>query len=335
MTNSEPPTDLAGEAPLNHRLALDRPGRAFVPIAGSRWGELILPAPEEARTRPGAGLRVVMFASFEFGYLAVEAVKAYARKFPDRVQLVGLVTDDPVNLAAHIGLKKRVWKYLDQSETVGIETAIVESALSDGVPTFTGEIKTDGFRALLESWSPDAILSCVFGQVIDAPIIDRPAFGIYNFHPADLAHGYGAGPAPAADLAARGATSTVWTIHQVSEAVDAGHIVATSPAISVQDLSGALPADPLVIYDKLTEPVGWLTACLVDALARQFAGGTPGSLDHLEVAATLPAALQARMLEPIRADHHDSTLPRFDPGLLTIFEQDTAITPSTPAASPP
>jgi len=335
MNSSEPPTDLAGEAPLNHRLALDRPGRAFVSIAGSRWGELILPAPEEARTGPGAGLRLVMFASFEFGYLAVEAVKAYARKFPDRVQLVGLVTDDPVNLTAHIGLKKRVWKYLDLNETIGIETAIVESALTEGVPTYTGEIKTDGFRTLLDSWRPDAILSCVFGQVIDAPIIDRPAFGIYNFHPADLAHGYGAGPAPAADLAARGATSTVWTIHQVSEAVDAGHIVATSPAISVLDLSGALPADPLVIYDKLTEPVGWLAACLLDALARQFTSGTPGSLDHLEVAATMPAVLQARMLEPIRADRHDSTLPRFDAGLLAAFDQDTNITPSIPAASPP
>src|SRR5262249_49494980 len=195
-----------------------------VPVAGARWGELILPASDEAAPRSSGGLRVVMFASFEFGYMALQSVKAYARRYPERVQLVGLVTDDPVNPTARIALNKRVWKFLDRDETFAIETAVVESALSDGVPAYTGEIKVDGFRDLLTAWRPDAIISCVFGQVIDAWIINRPAYGIYNFHPSDLAHGFGAGPAPADDLAARGMTSTVWSIHQVSEAVDAGHV---------------------------------------------------------------------------------------------------------------
>ena len=59
---------------------------------------------------------------------------------------------------------------------------------------------------------------------------------------------------PAEDLAARGATSTVWTIHQVIEAVDAGPVVAVSPSINVRNLGGALPANPLVVYDKLVDP---------------------------------------------------------------------------------
>jgi folate-dependent phosphoribosylglycinamide formyltransferase PurN len=319
LADAEASSDLIREAELNHRLALDHPGRQFVPVAGARWGELILPAPDETTHAPDGGLRVVLFASFEFGYVVLEAVKAYARRFPGRVQLVGLVTDDPVNATARIGLKKRVWHHMDHEEVVAIETAVVEAALREGVPAYTGEIKIDGFRALLDQWRPDAIISCVFGQVIDAWIINRPAYGIYNFHPTDLAHGFGAGPTPAEDLAARGANSTVWTIHQVIEAVDAGPVVAVSPDINVLDLSGALPADPLVLYDKLTEPAGCLGACLIDALARRFAAGKPGPVDTLAAANTIPAAVLERMAAPIGTERHVTTLPAFDPAQLAPF----------------
>jgi hypothetical protein len=159
----------------------------------------------------------------------------------------------------------------------------------------------------------------VFGQVIDAPIIERPAYGIYNFHPTDLAHGFGAGPTPAEDLAAHGMTSTVWTIHHVIEAVDAGGIVAVSPHINVAEQDGKLPADPLIVYDKLVEPVGCLAASLVDTLWRRFAAGRPGKLDHLDIEAALPTAVKSRLQEPIRAERHVITLLVFDPAQLESF----------------
>ncbi|MDQ8727242.1 formyltransferase family protein [Bradyrhizobium sp. LHD-71] len=298
---------------------LDHPERRVVTVSESRWGELILPAPDERPPHGAAGLRIVLFASFEFGYMVLEAVRAYAREFSDRVQLVGLVTDDPVNPTAHIGLKKRVWRYMDRDEILGIETAVADRALKEGMPAYTGEIKIVGFHELLASWRPDAIISCVFGQVIDASIINRPAYGIYNFHPSDLAHGFGAGPGPAEDLITRHATSTVWTVHQVTEGVDAGPIVAVSPPINVLDQSGTLPTNPLVLYDKLLEPVGCLAVCLVDALAKRFAAGTPGKLDTLDVETAIPADVRVRMQEPIRADRHINTLPRFEPATLAPF----------------
>jgi folate-dependent phosphoribosylglycinamide formyltransferase PurN len=316
----ELPSELVAEAVLNHRIILDYPGRRFVAVSGARWGELILPAQDELPSHPVAGLRAVLFASFEFGYMALEAVKAYAKRFPDRVQLVGLVTDDPTNPTAHIGLKKRVWKHVDRHETLAIETAVVESALKHGVPAYTGEIKIDSFRDLLASWRPDAIISCVFGQVIDTWIINRPAYGIYNFHPADLAHGFGAGPTPAEDLAARGATSTVWTIHQVAETVDSGHIVAVSPSINIVDQNGIIPTDPLVLYDKLIEPVGCLAACLVDALAKRSTAGMAGKLDTLNVETAISPEVRARMSEPIRTGRHITTLPRFELSNLMPFQ---------------
>ena len=310
---------LIREAELNHRVRLDRRGRRFLPVANSRWGELILPAPDEPPEADDSGLRVVLFASWEFGYLAIEATKAYARRFPGRAQFVGLATDDPMNPEARISRKKRVWRLFGREEIVAIETAVVEAALVAGCPVFTGEIKTDGFRELLDVWRPDAIVSCVFGQIIDRAIIDRPPYGIYNFHPSDLAHGIGAGPTPAEGLAARGLTSTPWTIHHVTEAVDAGGVVAVSPSINVADTGGNLPADPLVLYDKLLVPVGCLAACLIDALWQRFARGQPGQLDHLDVGAALPESVKQQLDAPISTNAHTTVLPRFDATFLETF----------------
>jgi hypothetical protein len=313
---------LIREAELNHRLALDQPGRRFEPVAGSRWGELILPAPQEQVPAAG-GLRVVMFASFEFGYAAVEAVKAYARRFPGRAQLVGLATDDPINSEARIGLKKRVWKHMQRDEVMAIETAVVEAGLSAGAPVFTGEVKTAGFHGLLDAWKADVIISCVFGQVIDQSIIDRPAYGIYNFHPTDLEHGFGAGPTPAEDMAAKGLTSTVWTIHHVIAAIDSGGIVAVSPEINCADRAGRLPTDPLMVYDKLVEPAGCLAAGLIDTVWRRYDARRPGKLERLDLDAALPASVRGRMQEPIRAERHVVLLPAFESTHLEHFSGQT------------
>ena len=124
---------------------------------------------------------------------------------------------------------------------VGIATAILTSTLSAGIPAYTGEVKIDGFRRLLTEWRPDAIISCVFGQLIDTFVIEQPMYGMYSFHPSDLAHSHGAGIAPYDDFAARGVTRTVWTIHKVTEDVDGGPVVGHSPWIEVGDAWGLLP----------------------------------------------------------------------------------------------
>jgi folate-dependent phosphoribosylglycinamide formyltransferase PurN len=320
MTDDSRSSSLEREELLNHDLVLRRPGRRFVPVEGSRWGELIQPSTTEMAEGSGGGLRLVLFASFEFGYLMLQAAKAYSERFPGRLQLVAVVTDDPVNPTARIGLKKRVWKYLGAAEQLAMETAVADSALSAGAQVYTGEVKTVGFRALLDEWKPDAIASCVFGQVIDAAIINRPAYGIYNLHPSDLAHGHGAGLAPDLDLASRGATSTVWTIHQVAETVDTGPVVSSSLPINVSDPSGCLPENHLLIYDKLLEPVGCIAVCLVDALSKQFKTGKPGRLETLDLRPAIPPAMRARMLEPIRTNRHDDQLPTFDPCVLSHYE---------------
>ncbi|MBL9172445.1 MAG: hypothetical protein JNL10_02820 [Verrucomicrobiales bacterium] len=278
-------------------------------MAGSRWGELILPAASERRAATPGAMRVVMFASFEFGHLALQAARAFAQRFPERLFLAALVTDDPVNPEARIGLRKRIWKYIETGERIHLETAIADAALAAGMDVFTGEVKVDAFREMLGTWRPDAILSCGFGQVIDAPIIQAPPLGIYNFHPSDLSHGHGAGPAPYEDLAARGVTETVWSIHHVSEVVDGGAVIGHSPPIQVAQPDGNLPANPLLVYDKLVDPVGWLTLRLLTALADRHAAGVTGPIPQLDLESDMPQGLRNRMAEPQGASQHQEALP--------------------------
>lgn len=302
-------TDLEKEEDLNWRLRLVQPGRVFAPVAGSRWGEWILPAASERRAATPGAMRVVMFASFEFGHLALEAARAFSQRFPERLFLAALITDDPVNPEARIGLRKRIWKFFGTGERVHMESAIADAALAAGMEVYTGEVKVDGFRQMLGRWRPDAILSCGFGQVIDAPIIQAPPLGIYNFHPSDLSHGHGAGPAPYEDLAARGVTETVWSIHHVSEVVDGGAVIGHSAPIHVAQPDGTLPANPLLVYDKLVDPVGWLTLRLLTALSDRHAAGVTGPIQQLDLESGMPQGLRTRMAEPQSATQHQEVLP--------------------------
>ena len=214
--------DLEKEAPLNAVLVHDRPGRRFASVEGSRWGELILPAPGEAAPHGDAGLKLLAVSAYTYSLPLLAAVFDFQRGNPGRLRLIGLATDDPINADAHIDLRKRVWKYYSQDERVAMETLTVEAALAEGVPVFTGELKSPGFRALIADWAPDAIVVCVCGQIFDAAIIEAARCGVYNFHPTDLAKGIGAGPTPYEEVVGRGDPWSRWTVHRMTVDVDSG-----------------------------------------------------------------------------------------------------------------
>jgi hypothetical protein len=102
--------NLEKEAPLNRVLVHDHSGRRFMSVEGSRWGELILPAPEEAAPHGDAGLRLLAVSAYTYSLPLLAAVFDFQRRNPGRLRLVGLATDDPINADAHIDLRKRVWK---------------------------------------------------------------------------------------------------------------------------------------------------------------------------------------------------------------------------------
>jgi hypothetical protein len=259
---------------------------------------LIHPAPDEGQ-QSADGLRVLAICSWTLGLLAFEALKEVHRRYPAKLRLVGLVTDDPVESDAKISVRRRFWRYYDSGRRESYEEGIIESALGSGIPVYTGEVKVDGFRRLLAEWNPEAIVVAAFGQLIDSPIIDYPAFGIYNVHPADLQHHHGAGPQPWEDLVSRGASTTRTAIHRVSEEIDSGQVLGESPEINLRLADGTLSDDVRLIGEKTLMPVGRMVTALAGELIRRKDSGNPGPIARLDFGPFFDEKSIGKLMEPI------------------------------------
>jgi hypothetical protein len=297
------------ESHLLGRITVDNLARRIIRVEGSRWGRLFLPAPEEAAERPCRGLRVLCMGSWALGFLAFEALLAVEGQEPAVASLVGLVTDDPLDTDARISVKRRFWRYYGEAEREEYEWGILHRALSQGVPCYTGEVKTDAFREILARWDPEVILAAAFGQVIDELIIAFHHLGIYNVHPSDLLHGHGAGPQPWEDMVERRATSTCVTVHKVSPAIDSGDIVGQSPNINICLPDGGCSDDVRLIGEKTLVPVGPMVQGLIQALADRKASGLTGALRSLDFEPIFDRDLKARLAEPLDVAKRGHSLP--------------------------
>ncbi len=283
-------------------VVLSKAGRKFTSEKDTRWGGLIEPAPTENPDKKDEGLRVVLFGSWDFGYLVLETLKEFENKYPGQLNLVGLVTDDPLNPDAKISLKKRIWHLLDVPHRLIDETIIIGSALKHGVPVYTGEIKVDSFHDILKKWNPDVILVCVFGQIIDSFAINLPRRGIYNFHPSDLSLHQGAGPAPYDDLLNRHAETGLWSVHYVSEEVDGGKVVGKSPDVKVVDVNNELPANPIIVYHKLAGVLSSMAFYLMQELVRNFEINKEGRIDRVDFNSLIPDSIKNIIMQPVTND---------------------------------
>ena len=122
---------------LLERLTGENPDRQVTRVEGSRWGRLILPAPEEVNRRPDEGLRVLCIGSWTLGLLAFETLLSLEKDSSEGVKLVGLLTDDPLDVDAKISLKKRFWRYYEEAEREEYEWGLLHRALSMGIPCYT------------------------------------------------------------------------------------------------------------------------------------------------------------------------------------------------------
>jgi hypothetical protein len=251
----------------------------------------------------------MLFGSFWIGHAALQAALAFAARQPQRVELVGVVTDDAVSPQARISLRKRAWGLMTETERAKVMLGLIGTALDSDIPVYTGEIKTPGFRALLAERKPDAILTCGFGQVLDGSILNALPYGAYNCHPTDLANGHGAGPAPWTDMAARGVRHTVWTVHQMTEGVDDGPVIGQTPPINVGDAKGCLPNDARAFFFKVLPPIGWMVLSVLEALAQRRERGERGALSRVDIAGTMPPGLRRRLLLPLAPDWEAAPIP--------------------------
>ncbi|MCB2186254.1 MAG: hypothetical protein KQJ78_07545 [Deltaproteobacteria bacterium] len=303
------PSQLNPEDDFLRRIVARNPGREIRAPRGPRWGHLILPAPGERPATPGQGLRVLAICSWVMGLLAFEPIKALARREPERLHLVGLVTDDPLDPAARISVKKRFWRYYDQDQQEDYELGMVESALRFGVPCYTGEVKCDYFRDKLAAWDPEVIVVSALGQAVDRPIINYPAFGIYNIHPSDLLHQHGAGPHPWEDMVERQAETTRVTLHRVSETIDGGEIVGQSPLINVRLADGGCSDDVRLLGEKSLLPVAGMVEELIRRVVAKKEAGQTGAIASIDFAQVFAQAFKDKLLEPIDPARRGGLLP--------------------------
>jgi hypothetical protein len=297
------------ENDLLAKLIVENRGRQITRVAGSRWGRLFLPAPEEAAGRPDRGFRILCIGCWTLGLLAFETLLSLETLKPGEIKLVGLVTDDPLDVDAKISVKKRFWRYYEEPEREEYEWGILHRALSLGIPCYTGEVKSDAFREILTKWNSEAIVVAAFGQVIDDAIIGFPGYGIYNVHPSDLLHGRGAGPQPWEDLVERRASSTRVTLHRVSPTIDDGDIVGQSPEINVRLPDGSVSNDVRMIGEKTLVPVGPMVRELALALVERKASGLKGPLDSLDFERIFSLDFKSRLMEPLDPTKRGHILP--------------------------
>lgn len=291
--------DYSREEDLLNRLLLRNPGRTVSRVEGSAWGHLILPAPNENPSRPKSGTRVLFIGSWILGMLGLQGVKKMVMENPGRVNLGALVTDDPLDPNAKISVHKRFWRYYSEQRREDYEMSILEEALTFGVPCYTGEVKNDIFRGFLAEWNPEIIIVCAFGQLIDREIIERPRLGIYNVHPSDLLHHYGAGPQPWEDIVARKATTNRSSVHWVSETIDEGSVVGQSPVINVALPGGQSCEDVLLIGEKSMMPVPRLVEELLRQLIARKEAGQAGPIASIDFDQAFSTDEREVLLQPI------------------------------------
>lgn len=297
------------EKDLQERLIKENRARQIVRIEGSRWGRLVLPAPEEMAKRPSGGLRAVCIGSWTLGLLAFEALLSLETGTADGIHLVGLVTDDPLDADAKISVLRRFWRYYEEAEREEYEWGILHRALPLGIPCYTGEIKCHAFREILGKWAPEVIVVAAFGQVIDEAVIAFPSHGIYNVHPSDLLHGHGAGPQPWEDLIERKEFHTRVTLHRVSPTIDDGDIVGQSPEINVRLPNGGVSSDVRMIGEKTLVPVRPMVRELGLALMKRKTSGLDGPLGSLDFDSIFGSAFKARLMKPLDPNRRGHILP--------------------------
>ena len=278
-------------------------------VGDSGWGQLLIPAPRETSNKNKDGLRVVVFGSYLLGYKLFETLKKCEQANPGRLNICGLVTDDPASPKAKISVKRRIWRLYNEPETIRLETAMIESGLTAGIPVYTGKVKTEYFHQLLGSWKPDVILVCVFGQIIDDYIINLPPHGIYNFHPSDLLSKLGAGPQPFQDLIDRDAKTSKVTIHELTPQLDGGHVVGQSSDVNVRFEDGSITDNILVIDDKMIQPIDFMANLLIRTLVLQKEEGLKGKIHDIDFSKHFSPEYKKMLMKPIKSKVPSNRLP--------------------------
>ncbi|MEI7500467.1 MAG: hypothetical protein WCK84_08440 [Bacteroidota bacterium] len=254
------------------------------------------------KVRHKKGLRVVVFGSAIGGQLVLDSLIRFEQKYPDLLTIVGMVTDDPIDLKARISLKKRIWNNYSPGKSAELMNMIITTSLKAGIPCFTGKVKTDYFRKIFSSWNPEVLIMNCFGQKLDAFLYDYPSLGAFNFHPSNLACSIGIGAQPFQEIMHRGLDTSPIVIHKVTEIIDAGPVVGISPEINIRLPDGSYPLSIISLLMKMNSICGWMTIDLLLEILDWKSSKEKGTLTAIDFNKKIPDAIKLQLLEPVKTD---------------------------------
>lgn len=276
--------------------------------ADSVWGGFFLPA--KMKDSQKKGLRIVFFGSAIGGQLILESLISLEKKYPELLNTVGLVTDDPVDPKAKISLKKRIWNNYSQVESSIIMNKLVSTSLNAGIPCYTGKVKTNYFRKIYSGWNPDVLIMNCFGQKLDEFLYLYPSLGAYNFHPSNLVCHIGIGAQPFQDIMRNGLDTSPIVIHKVTEIIDSGPVVGISPEINIRLPDGKYPDSIVSLLFKMNSITAWMTIDLIFEIIQQKNCNNAGALTAINFDQTIPYSIKQMLLAPATNDLSEQyTLP--------------------------
>ncbi|MEI7981062.1 MAG: formyltransferase family protein [Bacteroidota bacterium] len=270
----------------------------------SLWGEFY--EPEKPKLNLGKGLRVVLFGSCNCGNNTLKNLSLFEKKYPTLLNVVGVVTDDPVDPRARISLKKRIWSQYSPDERSSLREMIINTSMEIGIPCYTGAVKTDYFRNIYKSWNPDAIIMFCFGQKLDPFLYEYPVMGAYNFHPSDLPKQIGAGTQPFQNAIRNGLKTSPTVIHQVTDLIDMGPIVGVSTPVNICLQDGTYPQSILTLLEKITSIGAWMAIQLITVIVSRRAAGKTGPVDWIDFSMALPPEVRQLLMAPATNDITES-----------------------------
>ncbi len=262
----------------------------------SEWGALYIPINPKKEKK--SGLRVGLFVSYDSGNLTLKDLGRFETLFPDKLNIVGVATDDPVDPKAKISIKKRIWSLFDADKHQAIMQRVIDESMKIGIPCYTGAVKTDYFRNLYREWNPDVLIMNCFGQWLDSFLFTSPRMGSYNFHPSNLPKKIGAGTQPFHETIRNRMTSSPMVIHGVTEIIDMGPIIGVSPAVNICLHDGSYPESLVTLLNKITSVGGWMGVELIQAIIRRKGMEQRGLINPIDFGKIMPESVKRILAKP-------------------------------------
>lgn len=265
-----------------------------------QWGGLYIPG----KVKPAAakGLRLAVFGSTNAGNLVLQTLLKYEHKYPGRINVIGVATDDPVDTNTRISVAKRIWGRYTIDEMASLRDKVIATSMESGIPCYTGGVKNNLFWNIFREWNPELVIMCCFGQKINKQIYDYPVYGMYNFHPSDLAAQIGAGPKPFEGTMQREKSTSRMVIHQVNEIIDGGPLVGSSPPINICLRNGSYPENILSLQEKIPAISGWMSIELVLKVLKKKDKGETGRIGFFDLESRIPDQICGNLMAPVTND---------------------------------